>query len=160
MQSAAEHELTGRDRRRLERARARGYLDARCRLNRRLTASYSFWCWKLRIPVVWLERLSPRSGFGRVRLDMFTTPNLLTEQAQNELKGLDPLLQWRGRAAVSSHDGCWDRVPLDRLDELAARVFKIATRPGNYDLMDSARPGTLPRRIAAAQNVLSWKIPA
>jgi hypothetical protein len=121
-----ESQFTGRERRRLSLARENGYLNAVCRDGRKLLAAYAQWCWRLRIPVVWSERCSPRSRYGRVRLDLFTTPNRLTADCQADMLSLSR------RVTTSPHDARLDRVPLGELDRLATAVFRAATRPGNY----------------------------
>ncbi len=127
--------LKGRERRRLERAREYGYLDAKVRENQNLVRAYGLWCWQLKIPMVWMERQSPYSRFGRVRLEMFTTPNLLTPNGRSALKALAPSAQ----VAVSSHDGCWARVPLAKVAGLAKAAFRGAVTVGNYRL-NKAQP--------------------
>jgi len=121
-----EAHLAGRERTRLRVARENGYLNARSADNQRLVEAFSLWCWRLKIPMVWLERRTPRSRYGRVRLDMFTTANMLTAAGQAEMKAL-------GQARASPHDACWDRVPLRELDRMANTVFRAATRTGNYE---------------------------
>src|SRR5260370_42655946 len=69
--------MNGRERSRLRRAREDGFLDARCRDNRALVHAYGLWCWRLRLPMVWLERGAPCSRDGRVQVEMFTTANHL-----------------------------------------------------------------------------------
>jgi hypothetical protein len=121
-----DNQFTGCQRRRLSLARENGYLNARCREGHKLLAAYAQWCWRLRIPVVWSERCSPRSRYGRVRLDLFTTPNRLTADCQADMLSLSR------RVTTSPHDACWERIPLGQLDRLAAAVFRASTRPGNY----------------------------
>ena len=118
--------LAGRERARLRLARENGYLNACCTANRPLVEAFSMWCWRLRIPMVYQERRSPRSRYGRVLLDMFTTPHALTPAGQAELNALAP-------TRASPHDACWDRVPRRDLDRLANTVFRAATRAGNYE---------------------------
>jgi hypothetical protein len=113
-------------RRRLRLARERGYLNAGCRDAGRLLAAYSRWCWQLRIPIVWSERRSPHSRYGRVRLDLFTTANRLNAAGQSAMRALAP------RATISPHDGCWDFIPLREVDRLARAVMCAAVRPSNY----------------------------
>jgi len=84
------------------------------------------WCWRLKIPMVWIEFRTPRSRYGRVRLDMFTTPNRLTPAGQAAMNAL-------GQARASPHDACWERIPLRELDRFANSVFRAATRRGNYE---------------------------
>ncbi len=100
--------FTGRERRRLERAREHGYLDARVRNNQKLIRAYGLWCWQLKVPMVWLERQSPYSRFGRVRLEMLTTPNALTGGGRAVLQGLCA----GAEATISPQEACWTHVPL------------------------------------------------
>lgn len=102
--NSTENRFTGRQRRRLSTARENGYLNAVCRDGQKLLAAYSQWCWRMRIPVVWSERCSPRSRYGRVRLDLFTTPNRLTADCQADLQSL------AGRVTTSPHDARWERI--------------------------------------------------
>jgi hypothetical protein len=134
-----EANLKPRQRKRLREARENGYLDACGPDSAKLLKAYGLWCWLLRLPVVWFERQSPYSRYGRVRLDLFTTANRLSEQGLAEMQGLAP------SAAISPHDGLWSRVPRGNLPELAARVIKAAVRAGNCD---SATPRLIqvPRR--------------
>jgi hypothetical protein len=120
--------LSGRERGRMRAARENGFLNARCSGPRRLIEAFSLWCWLLKIPMVWEEGLSPRSRYGRLRLDLFTTSNSLTAAGQAEIQSLRP-------ARASPHDACWDRVPLRELDGLAKRVYRAATRAGNFEPM-------------------------
>jgi hypothetical protein len=118
--------LAGRQRARLRLARENGYLNARCAAHQLLVQAFSLWCWRLRIPMVWLEYRTPRSRYGRVHLDMFTTSNRLTAAGQAEMVAL-------GQARASPHDACWERVPLRDLERLASSVLRAAVRPGNYE---------------------------
>ena len=109
-----EGDLSGRERARLARARAKGYLHATGGSRERLIRAYSFWCWRLRIPVVWFERNTPRSRNGRLRLDLFTTANVLTVRGREELAGIAEGLAIRGRATLSPGDAVWEGVPAAR----------------------------------------------
>jgi hypothetical protein len=139
-----EAQLTGRQRRRLSLARENGYLNAVCRDNRGLVAAYARWCWSLRIPVVWSERCSPRSRYGRVRLDLFTTPHRLTADCQADMLSLAQ------RATASPHDALLERIPKGDLDRIAAAVFHASIRPGNYQ-PNRAQPPALPARLPEAR---------
>ena len=77
--------------------------------------------------MVWFERRSPRSRFANLRLDMMTTPNMLTVAGQTALKAL-------GDARISAHDAVWESVPLARMERLAHAVFRAAIRVENYRL--------------------------
>jgi hypothetical protein len=137
MQTATEQELGGRDRSRLRRARADGYLNAMCRAHDDVIRAFSFWCWKLRLPVVWFVRNTPRSKYGRVSLDLFTTPSVLTTRGEIELKALGRRFQLDSTLWITAHDASWDHVPVGRLEELARAVLRIVTRNGNCQLQES-----------------------
>ena len=122
-----------RERRRLDRARERGYLDARCRNSLKVIEAFGLWCWRLKVPMVWLERQTPRSKYGRVHLELFTTPNRLTASGQAAIRTLCNGLTVKGEPRVSPHNSCCDRVPLSRVEELAKAAFRAATRTGNYE---------------------------
>jgi hypothetical protein len=149
-----EDSLTGRERSRLRRARESGFLNACCRSPEAIRNAHSFWCWKLRLPVVWFERLSPRSRYGRVRVDLFTTPNVLNAKGEAELRGHGARLTVSGPASISAHEATWGRVPLHQMEELARLALRTALRTGNYELREAARIPDV------ADNVLRWKIPA
>src|ERR1044072_3652359 len=110
--------MKGRRRRRLEAAREKGYLDAACPDAQELARWHGRWCWRLRLPLVWLERHSPRSRYGRLHLEMFTAAHLLTAEGQAAMRSL-----WRG-AGVTAHDASWSRIPLPELDRMAHRVLR------------------------------------
>jgi hypothetical protein len=120
--------LTARQRRRLRQARENGFLNAACRDCQRLLAVYARWCWLLRIPVVWSERRSPYSRYGRVCLDLYTTSYRLTADGQADMQALG-LHAW-----TSPHDGRWEQVALQDLDRLAGAVLRASTRNANYTL--------------------------
>jgi hypothetical protein len=142
-----------RERRRLQQARENGYLDATCHDNRAIVKAHGLWCWRLKLPMLWFERRSPRSRFGNLRLDMLTTPNMLTGAGQAALKAL-------GTPKLSQHDAIWERVPLPRLEQLAHAAFRIAIqsryyRPNRTQLtkIDTRRGKPLklvPRKVASA----------
>lgn len=125
--------MNGRERTRLRRAREDGYLDACCRDNRALVHMYGLWCWRLKLPMVWVERRTPCSRYGRVQLEMFTTANRLTAGGQSRMN----VLCVPGNAAkwtrVSAHDASWDHVALPNAPEVARAVFRAAIRPENYE---------------------------
>jgi hypothetical protein len=145
--------LTPRERRRLREAHESGQLDATCRDNRAVVKAHGLWCWRLKLPMVWFERHSPRSRFGRLHLDMLTTPHMLTGAGQAALKAL-------GAAEASPHEVLWEGVPLSRLDRLAHAAFRAAVQAQHYRLnrsqlvkidSRSRKPLKLaPRKIASA----------
>ena len=132
--------LSGRDRARLRAAHESGYLNARCASYQLLIQAFSLWCWRLRIPMVWLEFRTPHSRYGHVRLDMFTTVNRLTMQGQAEMQAL-------AAARASPHDACWHRVPLRDLDRVASAVLRAATRAGNCEPNRSKLVADVRRRM-------------
>jgi hypothetical protein len=124
--------LDGRERRRLRLARENAWLDTRGQCSQRVRKAYGLWCWKLRIPMVWLERLTPHSRYGRVRLDMMTTSQVLTAAGQAAVGALAAVSGAREQAKVSPHDAALGRVPLGKLDKLAHEVYRAATAAGNF----------------------------
>jgi hypothetical protein len=138
--------FTGRDRTRLRRARENGYLHLGRKSPQAVKDAYSFWCWRLRIPVVWYERASPRSKFGRVCVDLFTTAHALSARGQYEMREL-------GARSISAHDARWERVPRFMLEQVAKAALRAASRQGNYEVVE-------PVKAAAASNVLPFKISA
>jgi hypothetical protein len=148
MENPSNSGLTGRDRTLLDRARRNGYLDITRGSRSELLRAHGFWCWKLRIPLVSCQRNTPRSRFGSVRLDLFTTPWQLTGPAQAELGRLAP-----GVAAISPYDGVWKNVPQKEMEKVARAVYRIATRRGSYDLRPAAPSPALTKLIAALESV-------
>jgi hypothetical protein len=126
--------LGTRERKRLDRAREKGYLDARCRNNQKLREAFGLWCWRLKVPMVWFERQTPRSKYGHVHLELFTTANRLTAGAQEAMQAICDSFTPKRRAAISPHTASCDRVPLSGLEDLAKALFRTATRTGNYEL--------------------------
>jgi hypothetical protein len=142
--------LTPRDRRRLRQAHENGYLDATSGDSRATVKAHGLWCWRLKIPMVWFERHSPRSRFGALHLDMLTTPNMLTGAGQGALKAL-------GAAKPSPHDAHWERVPLGRLDKLAHAVYRAAIQAQNYRL-NRAQLAKIDARSGKPLKLVSRKI--
>ena len=124
--------MNGRERTRLRKARENGYLDACCTLNRALVHAYGLWCWRLKIPMVYLERRTRYSRYGRVQLEMFTSANRLTAAGQDCMRAICAPGNAAPWTRVSPHDACWDHVALPNARELAHAVFRAAIRPENY----------------------------
>src|SRR5512144_753943 len=101
--------MNGRQNTRLRQAREQGYLDARCPENLALLQTFGLWCWKLKLPMVWIERRTRYSRFARIRLDMFTCGNCLTAAGQEYLKFLSALGSGAISTRVSAHDAVWER---------------------------------------------------
>jgi hypothetical protein len=125
--------MNGRERTRLRKARENGYLDACCKENRELVHAYGLWCWRLKLPMVWLERRTRYSRFGRVQLEMFTSANRLTAGGQAGMKAICAPGNAAGWTRVSPHDACWDHVALPNARDLAHVVCRAALRPENYE---------------------------
>ena len=119
--------FSGRECRRLQTARENGYLNTTCPDNARLVKAYGLWCWRLKIPMVWCERRSPRSRYGQVHLEMLTTANMLTSAGQSALKTL-------GTARVSPHDAVWDDIPFRKLASLCHAAYRAAVKTQHYKL--------------------------
>lgn len=120
--------------RRLERARENGYLDARCRNSKKVKESFGLWCWRLKIPLVWFERQSPHSKYGRVHLDLFTTSNRLTPAGREAIQTLCATVAPKGQVKISAHNADCDRVPLARVEDLAKAIFRSAIRNHQRDV--------------------------
>jgi hypothetical protein len=91
------------------------------------------WCWRLKLPIVWLERRTAFSRYGRVQLEMYTTANQLTAAGQDRMNAIcvpGNAAKW---TRVSAHDACWDHVALPNAKEVARAVFRAAIRPENYE---------------------------
>ena len=127
--------MNGRQKSRLRRAREQGYLDARCPENLELLQAFGMWCWRLKLPMVWIERRTRYSRFARVRLDMFTSANCLTAAGQEYLKFLSAMGSGVNSARVSAHDAIWDRVEPVRARESARTVLRTALKERTSNAM-------------------------
>src|ERR1017187_5970133 len=125
--------MNGRERTRLRRAQAVGYLDARCKEYPALVHAYGLWCWRLKIPMVWLERRTRYSRYARVQLEMFTSANRLGVAGQAGMNAICAPGNAAARTRVSAHNACWDHVAMPNATELARAVFRAAIRPQNYE---------------------------
>lgn len=106
--------------------------------------------------MVWLERRTRYSRYSRVQLEMFTTADRLTAGGQSLVKTICAPGNSAARTQVSAHDACWDHVAPPNARELAHTVFRLATRPENYerneDRVDSRqerRTGKVLRMVSA-----------
>jgi hypothetical protein len=124
--------LPMRDQRLLQTARENGYLNARNRHRRELLDAHSAWCWRLKLPIVWVVRQTPRSKYGRIFLDMFTTPNALTPLGESKMRELLTELSTSGQGRISGHEISWDRIPRANLDAAARKTVRISTKFGCY----------------------------
>ena len=117
----------------LRKARENGYLDACCRLNGALVHAYGLSCWRLKIPMVWLERRTRYSRYARVHLEMFTSANRLAAGGQASMKAICAPGNAATWTRVSPHNACWDHVAVPNAAELAHAAFRTAIRPQNYE---------------------------
>jgi len=127
----------------LARARQHGYLDARRATAQPLLRPYALWCWQMKMPLVWLEKRTRHSRYARLRLDLFTTADMLTPGGQSELSAL-------GASTVSPHDAVWDQVPHSQAENLAHAVLRTALRPENKEPNRLRRPARLLQLESAA----------
>lgn len=148
MGKGTEANLDGRERRLLRMARENAWLDARGAGGQRLLKPYGLWCWKLKIPMVWLERVSPYSRYGRVKLDMLTTSHMLTASGLTSVEALAAASGARELARVTPHDAILEKIPMKRLERLARDVYRAATAAGNFRPNRAAAAGDEPRRGA------------
>lgn len=150
--SNAEAELSGRERRRLRLARENAYLAATCPDNRQIAKLHGLWCWKLKVPIVWFERLSPRSRYGRVHLDMLTTANMLTPSGQAAMHALDARFEVQAGTKVSPHDVTWEHVAYAKVEALCRAAFKVAVTANHYQL-NQVKPA---KAAASSRNVIKF----
>jgi hypothetical protein len=134
--TASAADFGGRDRRRLQLAREKGYLDARCASGPKLLRAHGKWCWRLKLPVVWFERLTPHSRFSSVYMELFTTPNTLTAAGEAELHELGAR-HAGSQVRVTPNDARWERIRMDATEKLANAVFRATVRRGNYRISAS-----------------------
>jgi len=139
--------LKGREGAAVRKARENGYLDARRKDNARIVNAHGFWCWRLKLPMVWFERRSPRSKYGRVRLDMMTCAGSLTGEARAAVQSLLDGACMRSGSVVSAHEALLDYVPARDLDRVARKLFRLANKPANRTPVRSrvvSMPGSRP----------------
>jgi hypothetical protein len=145
--------MNGRERTRLRKARENGYLDACCNLNGVLVRAYGLWCWRLKIPIVWLERRTRYSRYARVHLEMFTSANRLAAAGLASMKAICAPGNAATWTRVSAHNACWDHVAMPNATELAHAVFRAALRPRNYerneDRAEERKTGKVLRMVSA-----------
>jgi hypothetical protein len=126
----------------------------------RVAAAYRFWCWRLRVPMVWFERQGARSRYGRLHLDLTTTHHLLSEKGQEQLNELMERFGLKREAVVSPFEGVWDDVPVRRIEEFAHSVFRIATRLRNYELHTGNATAEIARIFAEIASRQRWRMTA
>jgi hypothetical protein len=124
--------MNGREQTRLRKAREDGYLDARCPENRLLLQAFGMWCWRLKLPMVWLERRTRYSRYARVKLEMFTSNNLLNLRGQERLRAVCAPGNGAVWTSIAAHAAAWDHVAQASAKELARGAFRAAVNCGNY----------------------------
>src|SRR5262245_9209932 len=124
--------------RRLQIAMEQGFLNARCAGAGDLLRTYGFWCWRMALPMVWVERITPHSRFSRVRLDLFTTPFQLSVSGQAALIALSAQIVPAQDGSISAHEATWKRVPNRLALEFARAVFRVVRRPASYQRAQAA----------------------
>jgi hypothetical protein len=147
--------MNGRERSRLRKARENGFLDARCNLNQALVHAYGLWCWRLKIPMVWLERRTRHSRYARVQLEMFTSANRLAAGGLAGMKAICAPGNTAEWTRVSPHDASWDHVAMPNAAELAHAVFRAAIRPENYEKNEDRVESTQQRRTGNVLQMVS-----
>jgi len=150
--------LPTRDRRLLQTARENGYLNARNRHRRELLDAHSAWCWRLKLPIVWVERQTPRSKYGRLFLDMFTTPNALTPLGESKMRELLTESSTRGQGRISGHEISWNRIRLQDLDRVARRTLRISTKLGCYAPSRVNAPQPARRAEESVVEIDRWRV--
>jgi len=125
--------MNGREQTRLRKAREDGFLDARCPENGLLIQAYGMWCWRLKIPMVWLERRARYSRFARVKLEMFTCNQRLNAKGQERLNAICVPGNKAPSTFISPHDVTWNHVAKGSARNLARSVFRAAVNSGNYE---------------------------
>lgn len=155
-----QNEFVGRGLSRLRRARIDGYLNATGRSRDGLLQAHGFWCWRLRLPQIWYERNSPHSRYGCLCVDLSTTANRFTHHGIAELAGVADRLGVRGPAILTSFEARWENIPIQRLDELARIVRRIAVRFGNYELKSRIPPQAVVQMLETIHNVQPIRISA
>ena len=122
----------GRERKMLDRAKERGYLDPGRRPKLELEREYGRWCWKFRLPMVRVERNSVYSRYSRLHLDLCGTPNTLSEAGVAQIRKI--IEQAGGFAAgqVNEVGGVWGHIQRTSVAIVAREVFKAATTLGYY----------------------------
>jgi hypothetical protein len=125
--------INRREQTRLRKARENGYLDARCPDNRLLLQAFGMWCWRLKLPMVWLERRTRYSRYAQVKLEMFTTDNHLNQGGRERLAAVCAPGNRAGWTDISAHQAAWDHVTQSNARELARVAFRAAIYRGNYE---------------------------
>jgi hypothetical protein len=155
-----QNEFAGRGRSRLLRARIDGYLNATGSARDALHKAHGFWCWRLRLPLIWYERNSPHSRYGSLHVDLATTANRFTHHGMADLAALAERLGVRGPAVLTAYEARWDRIPTERLDELARVALRLSMRLGNYELKARTPPRAVVQMLETIRNVQPIRISA
>jgi hypothetical protein len=106
--------------------------------------------------MIWFERSTPRSRYGRLHLDFLTTANRLTAAGQAEMRSLGAGRGPRVPTRVSAHEVSWEHVPFDEIERFASAAYRAATRIGNYE---ENRPKLVKIEARRPARILSMGMP-
>ena len=124
--------MSGREQTRLRKAYEDGYLDARCQENKTLLQAFGMWCWRLKLPMVWLERRTRYSRYAQVKLEMFTSNNSLNQMARERLQAVCVPGNRGAGKSITADGAVWDHVAQSNAREVARVAFRAAINCGNY----------------------------
>jgi hypothetical protein len=130
----------GRSPRRVQRAMENGFLNARSTRGPECLRDYGFWCWRMGLPMIWIEPCSRYSRFSRVRLDLFTTPFTLTISGRAALIAIAAGVTPAQYASITAHGAEWNRVPNHLAADFARTILRVVRRPVNYEIQKQAVP--------------------
>jgi hypothetical protein len=137
-----------------------GYLNATSSRRDSLLRAHGFWCWRLRLPLIWYDRNSPRSRYGSLHVDLSTTANRFTHHGIADLAGISDRLGIRAPAILTPFEARWDNIPTQRLDELGRIIFRVAMRLGNYELKTRTPPRAVIEMMDTIRSVHPIRISA
>ena len=154
-------DFTTRQKNLLGRARENGYMHAIPSRSAALLRVYGLWCWRLKLPIIWIERRTPRSKYARLCLDMFTTPNVLTRRARWEIERVCNQMTTRGTFTISEHEVICDGIPLADAPSLARVLLRMATSPDGCERRRTGIVARMPvRKGPELVDVSKWGVAA
>ena len=122
----------GLERRNLDRAKERGYLDPGRRPKLTLEREYGRWCWKFRLPMVRVDRQSVYSRYSRLHLDLCGTPNTLSAAGIEQIRKIVSDAGGFSLGQINEVGGVWGHIRRTSVASVAREVFKTATTLGYY----------------------------
>ncbi len=120
---------------RLESAYECGYLDATASGGRALLQAFGLWCWRMKVPMIWFERLSPRSKFSRISVEFFTTWFRLSADGLASVKAACG--EWD--CQVNADQAVFRRVPSGKVEVIAVMIRRLVTRAGSCEASVATR---------------------